>query len=116
GVNAGKPFSLHLLYPQYVIMHVSQTMGGMVHSYSYIIDGKVIAEKIPVEDIIHIKYFNPLFSYQSDQYRGLSPLKVLSKRLTRIQSGMDASVAQLQNGGIPGIIYDENVQETAPGN
>jgi len=59
------------------------------------------------EEIVHVKYFNPNVT-NGQKWRGLSPLSVLSKRLTRLNAGMDASVAQVQNGGVPGIVYEKS--------
>jgi HK97 family phage portal protein len=64
-------------------------------------------DNIPPEEIIHSKYFNPQFGITGNELRGLSPLKVLAKRLTRIDSNNDVSTAQLQNGGTPGILYEK---------
>jgi len=35
-------------------------------------------------------------------------LQVLTKRLTRWNASLDASVAQMQNGGVPGIVYEKS--------
>jgi HK97 family phage portal protein len=59
------------------------------------------------DEIIHVKYYNPQTT-NGLQFRGLSPLQVLTKRITRLNAGMDASVGQIQNGGIPGIVYEKN--------
>jgi HK97 family phage portal protein len=107
GVNAGRTQKLGFMYPQYTILKVTQTYPKEVVGYDYIVDGVKVIENIPKEDVIHIKYFNPRLPTTPDQFRGLSPLKVLARRLTRIDKALSTSVSQLQNGGVPGIVYDK---------
>jgi HK97 family phage portal protein len=104
GPNKGK-VTLHVMNNQNVQVIISDTFPQRVIGYRYFdanFDGEFRAE-----EILHIKYFNPTIT-NGQQWRGLSPLQVLSKRLTRLNAGMDASVAQVQNGGIPGIVYEKS--------
>jgi HK97 family phage portal protein len=107
GVNAGRTQKLGFMYPQYTVLKVTQTYPKEVVGYDYIVDGTVIRANIPVNDVIHIKFFNPQLPTTPDQFRGLSPLKVLTRRLTRIDKALTTSVSQLQNGGVPGIVYNK---------
>lgn len=94
--NEGLPFKLEFLESQNIVRKVS----GFPHqitSYDYRENGILVMENIPPEDIIHIRY-----------YKGISPLKALHKRLHRMDSALDVSVAQMDNGGVPGVLYDEN--------
>ena len=109
GANKGKVESLHILYPQWVIMNVNENYPFSVISYTYMVDGLTVMEKIPADEIIHIKYFNPNFGVYNNQIRGHSPLKSLAKVLERMESGVDASVSQMQNGGVPGIVWERGV-------
>lgn len=108
GPNAGKVVRLHYLPPQNVTIQVNNSYPKRITGYNYIEDGVTIFENIMPEDIIHMKYFNPCFNFNNDNLRGLSPLKVLSKRLTRVESNNDVSTAQLQNGGVPGIVFEKS--------
>lgn len=90
------PMKLEFLESQNVVRHVS----GFPHQitkYDYRENGILVMEGIPPEDIIHIRYF-----------KGMSPLQALHRRLHRLDSEMDVSVAQMDNGGVPGVLYDEN--------
>lgn len=107
GKNAGKPISLLIMHPQNVILKVSETLPRRVVGYDYRVDGQVIYENIPVEDVIHIKYYNPQLTFSGSELRGLSPIKVLSRRLTQMDSNTDVQTAQMQNGGVQVIVYDE---------
>jgi HK97 family phage portal protein len=104
GPNAGM-VTLHALNNQNVTVLVSDTFPQRVIGYRYFdvaFDGN-----FTTDEIIHVKYYNPTIT-NGQQFRGLSPLQVLTKRVTRLDAGMNASVAQMQNGGVPGIVYEKS--------
>jgi HK97 family phage portal protein len=109
GVNAGKTISFLIMHPANVILKVSDTLPRRVVAYDYRVDGQVIYENIPVEDVIHIKYYNPQLTFSGSELRGLSPIKVLSRRLTQMDSNSDVQTAQMQNGGVETIVFDETL-------
>ena len=112
GANSGRITELYSLSPGSLVVHVTQDYPQSVTGYEFVVNGVSIYKQIPPEDIIHIKKFNPettsgfnmLNNYA--RFRGLSPLVPVRKLLTRLTASDDVSVAQLQNGGIPGIVYD----------
>lgn len=108
GSNQGMPMQLSIWNPQGVTIKVTQSLPREVMAYDYRINGQLVFENVPAEDIIHIKYWNPEMTYNGDELRGLSPIKILHRRLTRVDKEMDISVAHLQNGGPRTIIYDES--------
>lgn len=107
GVNKGKIYNLHFLYPQYVTCIITRTFPYKIVGYNYTIDGMEVLTNIDPELIIHIKCFNPSYSLSQNDFRGHSPLKSLNKLITRMEAATDASVAQMQNGGVPGIVWDK---------
>ena len=104
GPNAGK-INLHVMNNQNVTLIISEDFPQRVLGYKYLDIG--FDGVFSPEEVIHIKYFNPQYT-NGQNFRGLSPLQVLTKRLTRLNAGMDASVAQVQNGGVPGIVYEKS--------
>ena len=104
GPNAGKVI-LHPMKGQNVVVVVSDTFPQRVIGYEYFDQG--FNGRLTLDEVIHVKYYNPTIM-NGQEWRGLSPLQVLSKRVTRINAAMDASVAQMQNGGVPGIVYEKN--------
>jgi len=109
-----KPIYLHPLFPQFVVLKVTRSFPNTIIGYDYIVDGVRVMESIPPEDIIHIRYFNPNYSINGTELRGLSPIRILADRLTRMDNAFDASVSQLQNGGVSTIVYMEDlVDESA---
>lgn len=104
GPNAGKVI-LHPMKGANVIVNISQEFPQRVTGYRYFDMG--FDGVLSTDEVIHVKYYNPSIT-NGQQWRGLSPLQVLTKRLTRWNAGMDASVAQMQNGGVPGIVYEKS--------
>jgi len=104
GPNAGKVI-LHPMKGANVIVNISDNFPQRVVSYRYFDMG--FDGNLSTDEVIHVKYYNPSIT-NGQQWRGLSPLQVLTKRLTRLNAGMDASVAQMQNGGVPGIVYEKS--------
>ena len=94
--------TFHMLDSSRVTVVVSETLPKRIVRYDYV-DGTNSFSFMP-EEIMHIKYFDPRYNMG---WRGLSPLAVLRRRLTRVNSAMDASVAQVQNGGVPGIVFEK---------
>lgn len=107
GVNKGKVIKLHYLEPQNVNIKISTDYPKKILGYEYLQDGNIIFDNILPEEIIHLKYFNPEIFSANYNFRGLSPLKVLSKRLTRMDANNAVATAQLQNGGVPGIVHEK---------
>lgn len=104
GPNAGKVY-LHSLNSQNVTVIISEAFPQRVIGYKYFDMG--FDGTFKPDEIIHIKYYNPTI-VNGLQWRGLSPLQVLNKRITRLNAGMNASVAQMQNGGVPGIVFEKD--------
>lgn len=102
GPNAGK-LNPHILPGQNISIIVTDYWPQTVVGYRYK-DSK-FDFKMEATEVIHIKYFNP--DHNQNQFRGLSPIAALQRRITRINAGMSASVAQIQNGGLPGVIYEK---------
>ena len=106
GPNAGKIKLMHL-NPANVIVNTSETFPFYIIGYKYEDNTRGVNFNIPAEDMVYIKLENPNID-PNEQIRGLSPIRVLSMRLTRLQAQMDVSVSQMQNGGLPGVIYDKS--------
>lgn len=107
GPNKGKVSKLFYMAPQNVNLKVTNTFPRKILAYQYVENGQIIMDNIPVDEIIHIKYFNPLYGISGEELRGLSPLKILSKRNTLSDSITAVTAAQIQNGGVPGILFEK---------
>jgi Phage-related protein len=117
GANTGQVTELYVLPPASIILHVSTTYPQTVEGYEFTVGDQTIYKHIEAADMIHIRKFNPENSYGYDilsnysRFRGLSPLIPATKLLTRFMAADDAAVSQLQNGGVPGIVYDEDSEQ-----
>jgi len=106
GANAGK-VNMMILNPANMIVNVAETFPYEIVSYAYEDSSRGTRFDVRKEDIVFIKLENPTVD-STDQIRGLSPVRVLSMRLTRLQAQMDVSVSQMQNGGLPGVLFDKS--------
>ena len=100
GPNRGN-VKLWPLDPYFVTVYVSETFPQTIIKYRYS-DGKFDIDFKP-EDIFHSKFHNP-----ANKWRGLAPFTPLAKIIDRNEAGKAASVAQLQNGGVPGVVFMKN--------
>lgn len=105
GPNAGMR-KVHFLHPGRVVVVLSESFPSRIIGYKYYDTNRGIDFNIELEDMVFRKFFNPSID-SMQEWRGLSPIKVLMQRLTRVQANMDVSTAQMQNGGLPGIIYSK---------
>ena len=107
GVN-GQVDKFHFLNPAYVILVISDTFPQEVVSYIY--RNPSFGEDITIaeDEMMFIHGFNPTLDPYL-KWRGLSKCDVLCQRLTRMESNMRNSVAQMQNGGVPGVMYQKDL-------
>ena len=107
GPNKSKVSKLFYMAPQNVNIKITNTFPRKIVAFQYVENGQIIMDNIPVDEVIHVKYFNPKFGINGEELRGLSPLSILSKRNTLSDSIISATTAQIQNGGVPGILFEK---------
>jgi hypothetical protein len=106
GPNAGK-IKMMNLNPANIIVNINEDFPFDVVGYTYQDQSRGVSFNIALDEMIYIKLENPAIDNENT-IRGLSPIRVLAMRLTRLQAQMDISVAQMQNGGLPGVLYDKS--------
>lgn len=111
GVN-GQVNSIHFINPTFITLVLTDEWPEEIQGYYYRDPQRGFEQYIPKEDMIFIKNFNPSDYYQ-ESWRGLSPVVPLCQRLTRMESNMKNSVAQMQNGGVPGVMYAKQLPQNA---
>lgn len=109
GVNAGT-MRLRYLNPSKMIVIISRSFPTEVVGYRYYDSYNGFSKDFDIDEIFFVKTFNPTFDIQKE-FRGLSATAVLKSRLTRVQSGLDISIAQMQNGGVPGVMFEKQIME-----
>lgn len=106
GPNAGL-IHLEILHPNFMTVVLSMDFPTRIVGYVYR-DPQVNFEvKILPEEMIFIRGFNPEIDFYT-RWRGLSKIQLLAKRLTRLEANKANSVAQMQNGGVPGLLFDKS--------
>lgn len=103
GPNKGD-LKLLPLHPAFMTIQQETNFPYRITGYRY--QDTMATFYLKPEEVIYIKYFNPSTRYD-ERHRGMSPIKALAQRLTRLQANMSASVSQMQNGGVPSIVYDK---------
>ena len=107
GVN-GIVEKVNFLNPSYVSVVLTDTFPQEIAGYYYQDANNGFDLTITLDEMIFIKGFNPTLDPYL-KWRGLSKSDVLRQRLTRMESNMKNSVAQMQNGGVPGIMFQKDL-------
>lgn len=92
------------MHPAFMTVIISDVFPNPIIGYRY--QDTQTTTTLDATEVIYAKYFNPTTRY-NERHRGMSPIKALAQRLTRLQANMSASVSQMQNGGVPSIVYDK---------
>ena len=108
GFENKPPMELIVVPPQIVeIQPDPQDVWGVLH-YWFNLNG--VRVEIEKRDIIHWKTFNPNFDASTREHlRGFNPLSAQKRTVTQANDGIDAQVAQMQNGGAKGALYEEGL-------
>lgn len=113
GVN-GSVEKIYFLNPNYTTVVLSDTFPREIVGYRYCDANQGVDNYYPADEVIFIKRFNPSDDYL-EAIRGLSNVDVLWQRLTRMESNMKNSVSQMQNGGVPGVMFFKDIPNTTAG-
>ncbi len=107
GTNKGRPMEMWILPSQYMSLQVSQSYPRRTLAYRLMITQLVVYAK---DQVMHLKYFNPLYNYVGNELLGLSPVTVAAKLVAEEDAMQDYSVNSFQNSGISGIVSNESIQ------
>lgn len=108
GPNAGM-IDLHILHPNFMSVVLSLEFPTRIIGYIYR-DPQVNYEaKFLPEEILFIRGFNPEIDFYT-RWRGVSKTTLLCRRITRLEANKANSVAQMQNGGVPGLLFDKSTE------
>ena len=103
---------MYFLNPNFVTLVINDSFPFTITGYRYTNPQAGIDIAIMPEEMIFIKDFNPTDDFYLS-FRGLSKIQVLAKRLTKLSSNLDNSVSQMQNGGVPGIVFQKDLPSDA---
>lgn len=100
GANAGKPFGVYLLPPNYTNPKIVQGYPPQITGYELTINGM---KEFKPEEIIHSRYFNPRYDISGSELIGLSPVQAMLKTITQSSAERDYTNQALQNAGANGV-------------
>lgn len=110
GPNAGKAKEMYLMPPQYMNPVIGGDFPKYITKYQMNLNG---IRDFPIEDVMHLRYFNPDFGANGSELIGLSPLVALARTTARAKSENDYMVAGFQNAGAQGVVNFESLDESA---
>lgn len=108
GANKGKTVSLNTLPPAYMDVIPDGNLPVGVGGFIFNLYG---AYPLRPDEVIQIKYFNPIHDNNNCQLRGLSPIKAGYKLLIKDESAIDGEISSFKNGGPPLIVYREDARD-----
>ena len=104
GPNKGK-LKTYFLHPSFVTLILDPVFPHPIIGYRY--QDTQTTFTLEANQVIYIKQGKNPTTLYDQRFRGLGAMKSLAQRLTRLQANMSASVSQMQNGGVPSIVYDK---------
>ncbi len=104
GPNKGK-LKTYFLHPSFVTLILDPVFPHPIIGYRY--QDTQTTFTLEANQVIYIKQGKNPTTLYDQRFRGLGAMKALAQRLTRLQANMSASVSQMQNGGVPSIVYDK---------
>jgi len=105
GANANQVFDMYHLPPNYTFPVRSNTFPRTIIAYEWIMGGIQILQ---TTNVIHRKYFNPIYDFNGNELVGLSPLHAAQKTLTQIGNERDFMNNALKNSGAGGFMSMED--------
>lgn len=108
GANAGKVVGLHTLPSRNMKVIPDGRRPVGVGGWIFDLYGEI---GLQPDEIIQVKYFNPIWDSNNCQLRGLSPIQAGGKILLKNNAAIDGEISSFRNGGPPMIIYREDEHE-----
>ena len=111
GANTGKPQSLHILPSNLLTMKVLKEWPFKITGYEVTDWGLTKDKSITADQVLHDKYFNPLYDAQGGHLWGLSPLKAALLLTTKSNEANKTEAAQYQNQGPKKVVFVDDPRE-----
>jgi len=91
---------------QYVRILAGADIEGLISGYN--LDYIGYKEPIPAESVMHLKYWNPDYSYAGSHLYGMSPLKAFRRAIKNSNDGSTALSKAFQNMGASGMVFPDD--------
>lgn len=102
GANKGFPNALYAMPSQFIQILALAGFPGRVLGYKIMLQG---GEGYDTTQVMHVKEPNYRWSFNGEQWYGMSPLKAALSILTRNNSALESTTARFQNNGADGILF-----------
>lgn len=96
-----------VLPPQYTRLKADESFETVVKAYVLQIYGRS-SDDIPVENVMHLKYWNPDYSHTGSHLYGMSPLKAARRSIRSSNDGSQALSKAFTNMGAAGMVYPDD--------
>lgn len=108
GANTGIPNSLWILPSHKVTIKATNDFPRKAGAYQLF----EFNQEFTPEQIVHLKYPNPNWTFNGSELYGFAPLQAFMKNTNRNNSAKDASYAKYQNNGMEGVLYFDDPRFT----
>ena len=117
GPNAGKPIQVYVL-PSHLMRIVLRPDADMLDTESPIksymlVEGQVYSDFL-AEDVIHVKYANPMYDQIGSHLYGISPLRAALRNIQSSNVAIDNNLKSMANGGAFGFIHGKGPTPLSP--
>lgn len=106
GANEGLPYQLHNAPTQQMTIVATQDWPSTVLGYVF----QLFQKNFTTAEILHEKYWNPLYDSGMTNLYGMSPIKAALMTIARSNSATHAGAMAFENMGPPGVLYVDDVR------
>jgi HK97 family phage portal protein len=105
-LSDGRFGELWIMPPQYTEIIANKSSETLITGYNLMLYG--YKQPIPVETVLHMKYWNPDYSYAGSHLYGMSPLMSARRTVRASNDNIEALSKALQNNGASGMIFPDD--------
>lgn len=102
----GRFGELWVMPAQYTRIKAGAEVEGLIDGYN--LDFIGYEETIPAEQVLHLKYWNPDYSYAGSHLYGMSPLKAFRRAIKNSNDASTALSKSFQNMGAAGMVFPDD--------
>jgi len=102
----GRIGEMWVMPSQYTRIMADEGTEGLITGY--ILDLFGYEEKIPSENVMHVKYWNPNYSYNGSHLYGMSPLMALRYAIRNSNDGQASLSKAFKNMGAAGMVFPDD--------
>ncbi len=105
-LSDGRFSEMWIMPPQLTRIIADKSYESIVKSY--VLDIYGYNEPIKAETVLHMKYWNPDYTYPGSHLYGMSPLKSARRSVISSNQGLNALAKALENNGVAGMLFPDD--------